>query len=263
VLFDLRGKRRRVVQVSYVLLAVLFLSGFLLFGIGTGGGLGGLGDVFGLGSGSNNDSATAQFEDNIDAAQAKLAKNPDDTQALLKLADNEYLVGKEGVTQDPTTGQISITNDAHTHLGAAADAWSKYLRVNKGKPNLDTAFNMVNVYVILNDADGAAKTQAIIAQAQPSAASYGQLAYFQYAGGDIEAGDASRKKALSEASGVQRKQLESTLSQERKIGLKVQKAQQKAKQATKQGGGTSTTPGTNPLQNPFGAAPPQTTPTSP
>jgi hypothetical protein len=263
VLFDLRGKRKRVVQVAYVSLAVLFLFGFIGFGIGVGGGPGGIFDALGLTNNSNSGSGTAQFQDNIDAAQAKLAKSPNDTDALLKLADNEYLLGKEGVSQDPTTQQITITNDAHTHLGAAADAWSKYLRVNKGKPDLDTAYNMVNVYVILNDADGAAKTQAIIAQDQPSAAAYGQLAYFQYAGGDIKGGDASHDKALSMASGVQRKQLESTLNQERKIGLKVQKAQQQAKKATKQGGGTSTTPGSNPLQNPFGATPGSTTPVNP
>jgi hypothetical protein len=262
MLFDLRGKRKRVVQVSYVLLAVLFLSGFLLFGIGTGGGLGGIGDVLGIGSNSNSGSATAQFQDEIDAAQAKLAKDPNDTNALLKLAENEYLLGKEGVAIDQSTGQISVSNEAHADLGQAADAWTKYLKVVKGKPDVKTAFDMVNVYVILNDADGAAKTQEIIAKDQPSAQAYGQLAYFQYLGGDIEGGDASRKKALSMASGAQSKQLESTLNPARKTGLKIKQAQQKIKQQ-KQGGGTSTTPGTNPLQNPFGTAPGSTTPTSP
>jgi hypothetical protein len=260
VLFDLRGKRKRVVQVSYAALAVLFVVGFLGFGIGVGGGLGGIFDALGISNNSNTGSSTSQFQDSIDAAQAKLAKNPNDTAALLKLAENEYLLGKEGVSLDQSTGQISISNDAHTDLGAAADAWSKYLRVNKGKPDVRTAFDMVNVYVILNDADGAAKTQAIIAHDQPSAQAYGQLAYFQYLGGDVKGGDASRDKATSLASGSQRKQLESTLKPARKTGLKVQKAQQAAKKKT---GGTSTTPGSNPLQNPFGATPGSTTPTAP
>lgn len=248
-------------QVSYVLLALLFVVGFLGFGIGVGGGPGGIFDALGIGNSGNTGSGTAQFQDNIDAAQAKLAKNPNDTQALLKLADNEYLLGKEGVSQDPSTGQISISNEAHSHLGASADAWSKYLRVNKGKPDVTTAFNMVNVYVILNDAAGASKTQAIIAADQPSAQSYGQLAFFQYAGGDIKGGDASRKKALSLASSSQRKQLEGTLKQERKLGLKVQKAQ---KQVKKQGGGsTPTAPGANPLQAPFGSPTGAPAPTAP
>ncbi len=249
-----------MVQVAYAGLAVLFLLGFIGFGIGVGGGPGGIFDALGLTNNGSTGSGTSQFEDNIDAAKAKLAKDPNDTKALLKLAENEYLVGKEGVTQDQTTGQISVSNEAHTALGEAADAWSRYLRVNKGKPDVTTAFDMVNVYVILNDADGAAKAQEIIAQDQPSAQSYGQLAYFQYFAGDIQGGDASRDKALSMASGAQRKQLESTLKQARATGLKIKKAQKKARQ---QGGGTSATPGTNPLQTPFGApagAPTQTAP---
>jgi hypothetical protein len=260
VLFDLRGKRKRVVQVSYVALAAIFLVGFIGFGIGVGGGPGGIFDALGLSNSSNTGSGTAQFEDNIDAAHTKLAKNPDDTDALLKLAQNEYLLGKEGVTQDQSTGQISITNEAHTHLGEAADAWTKYLRVNKGKADVTTAFDMVNVYVILNDADGAAKTQNVIVKEEPSANAYAQLAAFEYAGGNIEDGDAARDKALSMASGSQRKSYQSDLEQRRKIGLKIQKAQEQAK---KQGGGTSTAPGTNPLQNPFGGTAGTPAPTTP
>jgi hypothetical protein len=261
VLFDLRGKRKRVVQVSYAALAVLFLLGFIGFGIGVGGGPGGIFDALGLTNNSGTNSGTAQFQDEIDAAHAKLAKNPDDTQALLKLAENEYLLGKEGVTIDQSTGQISITNEAHAQLGAAADAWNKYLRVTKAKPDVTTAFDMVNVYVILNDAAGAAKTQAIIAQKQPSAQSYGQLAYFQYFAGDIKEGDASRDKAFSMASGAQRKQLEGTLKQARATGLKIVKAQQAAKKQG--GGGAPTTPGTNPLQTPFGSPTGTPSPTAP
>jgi hypothetical protein len=248
------------VQVSYALLALLFVVGFLGFGIGVGGGLGGIFDALGISNNSSTSSASGEFQDNIDSAQANLTKNPNDTDALLKLAENEYLLGKEGVSVDQTTGQISISTDAHTQLGAAADAWSKYLRVNKGKPDVKTAFDMVNVYVILNDPDGAAKTQEIIAQDQPSAQAYGQLAYFQYAGGDIKGGDASRDKALSIASSAQRKQLESTLKQVRKTGIKVQQAQEKAK---KQRGGTSTSQGGNPLQTPFGGTPTTPAPTTP
>jgi hypothetical protein len=261
VLFDLRGKRKRVVQVSYAALAVLFVVGFLGFGIGVGGGLGGIFDALGISNNSNTGSASSQFQGQIDAAHAKLQKNPNDTSALLKLADNEYLLGKEGVSQDPSTGQISVSNDAHTAFGEAADAWSKYLRVNKGKPDVTTAANMINVYLVLNDASGAARAQEILAKDQPSAQSYGQLAYFQYYAGDITAGDASRNKAESLASGSQRKQLESTLKSARKTGLKIQKAEQAAKK--KNGGGTATTPGSNPLQNPFGTAPGSTTPVSP
>jgi hypothetical protein len=252
MLFDLRGKRRHLVQVSFAMLALLFLVGFLGFGIGVGGGPGGIFDALGISNSSNSaGSATGVYQDHIDKASEKLAKDPKDTQALLTIANNEYLIGKSGVTQDQTTGQFTVTNDAHTSLGHAADAWSKYLKINKGKPNLSTAANMVNVYVILNDGSGAVKTQAAIASAQPSPQSYGQLAFFQYLTGDLSGGDQSRDKAISLAPKSQQKQLDTQLSQARKQGLQVQKQQQQAKQQAKQqGGGASTTP--NPLQTPFG-----------
>jgi hypothetical protein len=250
MLFDLRGKRRHLVQVSFAMLALLFLVGFLGFGIGVGGGPGGIFDALGISNSSNSSgSATGVYQDHIDKANQKLAKNPKDTQALLTVANNEYLLAKTGVSQDQTTGQISVTNDAHTNLGDAADAWNKYLKVNKGKPDLSTAFNMVNVFVILNDGAGAIKTQEVIAKAQPSPQSYGQLAFFQYLTGDISGGDQSRDKALSLASKTQKKQLSTQLDQARKQGLQVQKQQQKAKQ---QQGGATTTPGANPLESPFG-----------
>ena len=250
MLFDLRGKRRRLVQVSFAMLALLFLVGFLGFGIGVGGGPGGIFDALGISNSGNTSSSTAAIQDQIDAANAKLAKDPNDTQTLLKLAQNEYLLAKTGIETDPTTGQpTSISNDAHTDLGRAADAWNKYLKVNKGQPDVTTAFNMVNVYVLLGDAEGAVQAQQIIAQDQPSAQSYGQLALFQYISGDLSGGDASSKKALAEAPKSQRKTLETQLDQARKQGEQVKKQQENAQ---KQGGGTATTPGSNPLQNPFG-----------
>ncbi|TMK71272.1 MAG: hypothetical protein E6G49_09795 [Actinobacteria bacterium] len=259
MLFDLRGKRKRVVQVSYVLLALLFVVGFLGFGIGVGGGPGGIFDALGIGNGSSN-PGTSQFQDNVDAAQAKLAKNPNDTKALLKLAENEYLIGKTGVTQDQSTGQISISNDAHTDFGQAADAWSKYLKVNKGKPDTSVAAEMVYVYAFLNDAAGAIEAQRIVAENEPNSNTYGTLAQFQYLSGDIAAGDETSKKAVSLASGAQKKAIQKQLDQLRKQGLQVQKQQKQAKKAA---GGASTTPGTNPLEAPFGGAAGAPTPTSP
>ena len=256
MLFDLRGKRRRLVQVTFATLALLFLVGFLGFGIGVGGGPGGIFDALGISNSDGGGSATDQINSEIDAANAKLAKNPNDTKALLKLAQNEFLLAKTGVQTDPNTGApVSVSNDAHTDLGDAADAWEKYLKVNKGKPDVTVAFDMINVYVLLQDADGAAQAQRLVAEDQPSVNSYGQLALFEYAGGDIEAGDAASDKALSFASKTEAKGIKPQLAQARKQGIKLQEAQEKAK---KQAGENATKPGSNPLQNPFGV--PGTTP---
>ena len=256
MLFDLRGKRRRLVQVTFATLALLFLVGFLGFGIGVGGGPGGIFDALGISNSDGGGSATDQINSEIDAANAKLAKNPNDTKALLKLAQNEFLLAKTGVQTDPNTGApVSVSNDAHTDLGDAADAWEKYLKVNNGKPDVTVAFDMINVYVLLQDADGAAQAQRIVAEDQPSVNSYGQLALFEYAGGDIEAGDAASDKALSLASKTEAQGIKPQLAQARKQGIKLQEAQEKAK---KQAGENATKPGSNPLQNPFGV--PGTTP---
>src|SRR5436309_2318554 len=252
MLFDLRGKRKRAVQVVYASLAVIFLVGFVGFSIGSGNAPGGLLDAIGLGgNGGSGGSLSTQFDSQINAANARLAKRPNDTQTLLKLAKYEYFKGKQGVTQDQTTGQVSVSQDAHTELGHSADAWEKYLKVNKGKPDPNTAAYMVQVYYLLNDANGAADAQQVVAQKTPSTGSYGQLAFYRYASFNIPAGDAATKKAESLAPKAQRKQITQQLGSIRKQAVKIKEQQAKAQKAAK-AAGTTTTPGASPLANPFG-----------
>jgi hypothetical protein len=54
MLFDLRGKRRRAVQATYLTLAVLMGGGLVLFGIGGSGG--NIFDAFDCGGGGASDS---------------------------------------------------------------------------------------------------------------------------------------------------------------------------------------------------------------
>jgi hypothetical protein len=251
VLFDLRGKRKRLVQVSYTLLAAIFLLGFVGLGIGGGGNsAGGIFDAIGLGGDGSGGSLDAQYDDQINNANDRLAKNPNDTAALLKLSKYEYYKAKPGVTQDPTTGAPSVSEDAHTELGKSADAWNKYLRLNKGKPNASVASQIVNTFIFLNDAAGAARTQAIIAAAQPSQNSYGNLAIYRYFSGDISGGDAAAHKAVGEALKAQRKDVERGLEEYRKQAVKAKKQLAKAQKNAP----SPTTPGASPLQSPFGGA---------
>ena len=247
MLFDLRGKRRRVVQVVYSLLAASFLIGFVFFGIGSGG-VGSVADLFGGGSGG---STSSQFDGQIDAANARLQKDPKDSAALLKLAENEWFKAKTGVSQDATTGQVSISDDAHTNLGQSADAWTKYLKFNQGKPDPGVAAEMVQVYALLNDANGAAKAQELVAKQTPNQNSYGNLALYLYFGGDISGGDKASKKAQSLAPKLQRKQVAQQLDQIRKQAVTLKKQQAKASKNAP----PATTPGANPLQAPLGTTP--------
>src|SRR5918992_4487779 len=67
MLFDLQGKRRRVVQATYLTLAVLMGGGLVLFGIGSDAGQGGLFDaVFGTDGGGNGGSLNEEIQKRVD-----------------------------------------------------------------------------------------------------------------------------------------------------------------------------------------------------
>src|SRR4051794_31313374 len=102
MLFDLKGRRRRVVQGTYVLLAVLMGGGLVLFGIG-GGTSGGLLDAFKGGGGSSNGNSAIQKK--IDAAQRQLAVNPQNQAALAEMIRDNYQLAS--LSADQTTGTFS------------------------------------------------------------------------------------------------------------------------------------------------------------
>jgi len=83
-------KLRRKAKWVFLLLAIVFAGGFLVFGVGTGVQGTSLGDVFqdifGTGSGSGQPS--------IDDAREKLAENPRDADAQLELANALQAVGQ-------------------------------------------------------------------------------------------------------------------------------------------------------------------------
>ena len=90
MLFDLRGRRRRAVQATYLMLAILMGGGLVLFGIGADVS-GGLVDAFkGGGGGSSTDSA---LEDRVDSQEERLAKNPQN-EAVLQEPDPRLLLAR-------------------------------------------------------------------------------------------------------------------------------------------------------------------------
>lgn len=241
-----------MVQVVYSLLAVSFLIGFVLFGVGTGG-LGSISDLFGGGGGSSTSSA---YDPQINHAKAQLKKDPQDEQALLNLARYQLLAGQTGVSQstDPTQPP-TVSDDAMTDFTAASDAWTRYLKVAK-KPDPALATQIAGVeFQYLNDPAAAVRAQQIVAGAQPSANTLGQLAIYQYASGQQKPGDATAKKAVAKAPKVSRNQIKSQLASIRKQAKKFFAAQKAAAKASSgsQGAGASQ------LQNPFSGLS-QTTP---
>ncbi len=240
MLFDLQGKRRRVVQVVYAVLAALFLISFVGFGIGSNA-TGGIFDALGIGGGDSG-SSNPQYQSQIDAQEAKLATNAKDERALQDLARLHFLAGQSALETDQS-GQPTVTDEAKTQFDQSVKAWERYLKQQKKKPDANLAGLVVQSYVYLNDAEGAAATQQIVADARPSQGAYANLALYLYAGGEFGAGDAAAKKAVAEADSSQRKSLKRQLDQIAKQAHKQQKAIEKAAKNAPQG--------QNPLQNPL------------
>ncbi|HEX6115475.1 MAG TPA: hypothetical protein VFY99_00150 [Solirubrobacterales bacterium] len=254
MLFDLSGKRKRVVQVVYAALAVLFAVSFVGFGIGSDA-AGGLFDAFGLGS-DDNSSGNPAFEDQIDEAEQKVAADPKDEQALSDLVQLHYQAGNDAVEVDEATGQISMTTESEQEYNEAASAWQDYLKVAK-KPDGSTAAIANQAYGILLQfaeptevstiAEDAVVPAEISAEDTPGVGPWATVAQYAYFAGDTKLGDEATQKALDEADSSQRKQLAKDLAAAEKSAVKL--AEEIKKQAEKGGGEEAFT---NPLEQGIG-----------
>lgn len=246
MIFDLKsGKRRRVVQVVFGFLAFIFFVSFVGFGIGSDV-TGGIFDALGIGGSTS--SSDPQYEQQIEDAENTLETDPENPQALLNLVRYHYLSATSGgISTDPTTGATSITEDAHNELEQAAQAWTDYLATKPEKPNVDAASNAAQAYVLLADADGAATAQAIVAEAQGTTSAYGQLAFYLYAAGKIDAGDKAADQAVQAADATVRDQIEKNLAAIRKQAIKQQEAIKEQAQQGNQSGSSG-----QQLEDPFG-----------
>lgn len=242
MLFDLQsGKRRRVVQVVFGTMALLFGVSFLFFGIGSDA-QGGLADLLGFGT---NDPGTSnpQFEEQIDQAEERLAADPEDEKALLDLAEIHYQAAQFELQQDPES------EDAQAEFGASLDAWERYLKLDPKKPDPGVAAFASQAYVQLADAKGAAEAQRIVAEDNPSSGTYANLAYYLYVAGKIDEGDEAARIAVAEADDTQREQIEKQLAQLSEQATKLlERAEKQAKQAGEEG-----TPTGAPAEDPFGS----------
>ena len=246
MLFDLSSPRRKnVVRVVYGALALLFAGGFIFFGIGSEGGGGGLFDgIFGDGG---SGSTAEQFEQQIEDAEETLESNPEDQRALQDLASYRAQSGIAQLEQDEATGLPVVTEDARSDLEASVEAWDRYLATDPQRQDIATASQVVQVYVFLNDAGGAADTQELISEADPSSGNFARLANYRFADFDFKAGDAATERALEEAKPDQKKSIEKQLTQIREAYEKQQK--QIEKQA---GSGAGAEGAEGALNSPFG-----------
>jgi tetratricopeptide (TPR) repeat protein len=211
VLFDLKGRRRRVVQATYLTLAVLMGGGLVFFGIG-GDVSGGLFDAFSDRSGgSGNDIVEERIDDN----EKKLETDPENKAALEALVRDWYSLASPEA--DPTTGQF--TDEGKERLAEADEAWQRYLDLDLDKPDASVAVYMIEAYGPggLNKPEEAVKAAEVITAANPkSAQAFVQLAQYAALAGDKRKADLAGQRAIDVASKDERtrvKQIVKQLSQ--------------------------------------------------
>jgi hypothetical protein len=270
MLFDLRSpRRRRVVQVVFGGLAVLFAVSFVFFGIGSEVG-GGFADVLGQGGGD-----TGQ-EDAIEDAEDALETNPNDVQALGELVQAHYQAGNASLELDEETQQTVLTSDAEEQYVKAVDAWDRYVKAAKGQINTSVALAAVQNFgalatgqltaaatasgqQALDAADdslanwkGAAAAQALIVEKEGDAEAFRRLAEYYFFAGEFGKGDEAARQALAAAKGDEAKELQKALdaaeSQSRQINDAIEKYRAQLEKATPTGGGApGGATGENPL----------------
>lgn len=198
MLFDLRGRRRRVVQVVYLTLALLLGGGLVLFGIG-GDVSGGLVDAFKGGGGQSTDSA---LEDRVDRQEERLRANPRDERVLQNLVRDYYSLA----VSRRESGAAGFPADARDDLRKAGSYWQRYAEA-AGEPDADTARYALQVYDegALNRPKEAQKAAAVIAREANDAVSYLNLVQIATRAGDTRTADLAGQKAIELAPKAQRK----------------------------------------------------------
>ncbi len=220
MLFDTRGKRKHVIRVVYAVLALLMgASLFLVVGPFN------LGELAGDSGGS---SASEVFEDQIERIEGRVAKTPQNEQLLLTLTRAQINAGNAKI-EPAAAGEVpTIDADARADFRAAAESWSRYLKLAGDEPNAAAAqlvaltfFRSAESATSVNEAAEnvaeATKAQRIAAEEQPSPGSLSTLAIYQYFNGEYAAGDKTTKRVAAEATSKEEaKAVEKQLAEYRK-----------------------------------------------
>src|SRR4051794_9845105 len=202
MLFDLQGKRRRLVQATYLILAILMGGGLVLFGVGSGDISGGLFDAITGKDSNSNSAANSAVDKRIKRDLAALKINAKNQAALADLVRSHYQLATDDA--DPNTGAFGATGKAELHKASAA--WDRYVTVAP-KPSDSLASLMLQAYSEggLNDAGKAASAAELIANARPSAQAYLTLTTYAAKAGQTRKADLAGQKAVDLAPKAQKK----------------------------------------------------------
>ena len=247
MLFDLgSGRKKRVVQVVYAMLALLFLVGFVGFGVGSDIGGGGIADIF---TGDSGDIEQSQFSEDADKLEEQVQEQPRNKELLVQLISLRYSAGNALLQTDEETGLPIVTEEAEQEYDQAADAWDQYIALNPQPINTSAVTFAVQTFTVLaqnasseNEADtnwgAAADAQERLVKRRPTLGNYSNLAFYSYASLDFERGDKAAERAASLANNdAARKRVEQQLATYRKQAKAYEAQRQAQEQQQNQGGG--------------------------
>jgi hypothetical protein len=232
MLFDLKGRRRRVVQVTYVGLALLMGGGLVLSGIGSDASGGLLDALVGGGGNSSTSDAKKPFQNQIKAADLKLRANPNDAAALTTLVRAHF--GLAGLEQTENNGQVAYSQKGVEELRTAERAWGRYIATDPEKIDTGIAATALALYGILGPPE-AKNRERYVRPAQEIAAqtntpdAYITLVQVATRAGDTRIAALAERKALS---------LAQTKDEKATIKNRISEVKATASSGTAQPGGT-------------------------
>jgi hypothetical protein len=200
MLFDLQGKRRRVVQATYLTLAVLMGGGLVLFGIG-GDVSGGLFDAFSDRSATGNGNDVV--EKRIDRNEAKVKQTPGNEAARKALVRDYYQLA----TAQTTGNATGFPDEAKDELRASSRNWKAYLALEPKRVDTSLALLALQVHDVgaLNKPKDALVAARFIAEEQEDSSAYLRVVQYAALAGDTRVADLAGQKAVDLAPKAERK----------------------------------------------------------
>jgi hypothetical protein len=245
MLFDLRGRRKKVIQVAYAFLAaVMALSLFTVVGPV---------NLDSLIGGGGSSGSTNIYAGELQRLERQLKKDPNNPALLAQLTRTAYNAGSATVPTDSTGNPTgSITQEGVDDFNKSSEAWQRYLKTDPKKPDpLVAQFAALALIgsATLTDfqpkATAAANAQAIYAKAKPSANSYIYLAQYRFLAGDVAGGKEAGSKAIALAPSSSKSTAKQAVTQLQQQAAAIRK---QAKSAQKAAGAA----GKQALENPIG-----------
>jgi hypothetical protein len=205
MLFDLRSRRRRrVIKVVYLFLAVLIGVGLVGFGVGTGGNFGGL---FNAASGGGSSSTSnASYVKALNRAKKHAASDPKSPAAWLAVGEAAYNLAELPSNYVVDSG---FTKSGFAVLPEVKTAWDNYIALGPPKPSNYFASEVALVFGLppsgIKDYVTLESAQEIVAETDPTYANYLDLCDYAYLADEPDRAPLACQKAIAIAPAGQKK----------------------------------------------------------